>query len=257
MNLTGKVAVVTGGSKGIGKAISLKLAAKGAKVVVNQEYNNDSSVFIDKVVNEINDSGGEAIGIEADVSIKMEVQALIDETINHYGRIDIMIANAGICPFEEFLKIDEQLLDKVIGVNQKGAFFCAQSAMKKMIELNIQGRIVFTSSVSAIFGGEYQAHYTATKGAINQIMKSVAISAGKFGITVNAIQPGTVITDINKKELNEDSELLKDFIKRTPIGRLVTPEEVANAVCFFASSNSSGITGTTLTIDGGMSIKMQ
>jgi len=126
-----------------------------------------------------------------------------------------------------------------------------------MILSKIKGRIIFTSSVSSIFGGDLQSHYCATKGAVNQMMKSIAISVGKYGITSNAVLPGTVLTDINKKELEEDPDLLNYFIKRTPIKRLVTTEEVAEAILFFANPKSSGVSGASLIVDGGMSINLQ
>lgn len=260
MRLQNKIAVVTGGSRGIGRAICIKFASEGAKVIVSYSREADRGEYLnsaDKVVKEIISSSGEAIDYEADVANKDAVDKMVDFTVEKYGRIDIMVANAGICPFKEFLEIDEALLDRVIGVNQKGAFFCAQAAMRKMIEKEIQGRIIFTSSVSSIFGGELQTHYCATKGAVNQLMKSIAIAAGKYGITANAVLPGTVITDINRKELEANPELKEYFIKRIPLGRLATPEDIANAMLFLASDEASCISGATLVVDGGMSINLQ
>ncbi len=190
MRLKDKVAIVTGGSRGIGRATCVRLAKEGAKVVVNYADEADKGEFAqsaDKIVKEISSFGGDAFSYEANVADKVKVDKMVDFTVKKYGTLDILVANAGICPFKEFLDIDEKLLDLVIGVNQKGAFFCAQAAMRKMIKLKIKGRIIFTSSVSAIFGGELQAHYCATKGAINQLMKSIAIAAGKHGITSNAV----------------------------------------------------------------------
>jgi len=260
MRLKNKDAIITGGSRGIGKATCIKLAREGAKVVVNYAKDADSGEFINAandVVHEIVSTSSEAIAYEADVTDKDAVNNMIDFTVKKFGHVDILVANAGICPFKEFLEIDEALLDRVISVNLKGAFFCAQATMKKMIEKKVQGRIVFTSSISSIFGGELQTHYCATKGAINQLMKSIAIAAGKHGITANAVLPGTVITDINRKELALNPELKEYFIRRTPLGRLATPEDVANAILFFASDEASCISGTTLIVDGGMSINLQ
>ena len=260
MRLKNKVAIITGGSRGIGKAACLKFASEGARVIVNYANKADDEEFADsakKVVDEVISCSGEAIAYEADVTDKDAVYKMVDFAVKEYGRVDIMVANAGICPFKEFLEIDEALLDHVISVNLKGAFFCAQATMKKMIEKKVQGRIVFTSSISSIFGGELQTHYCATKGAINQLMKSIAIAAGKHGITANAVLPGTVITDINRKELALNPELKEYFIRRTPLGRLATPEDVANAILFFASDEASCISGTTLIVDGGMSINLQ
>ena len=217
MRLKNKVAIITGASRGIGRAAAFRFAKEGAKVVVNYTGKADKGEFqgaAGKVVREIAKSGGEAVAFEADVANRKKVYEMIDFTVKKFGKIDIMAANAGICPFEEFLKIDEELLDKVLGVNLKGAFFCAQAAMKKMVEQKKGGRIIFTSSVSSIFGGELQAHYCPTKGGINQLMKSIAIAGGKYGITANAVLPGTVVTDINRKELDADPALKKYFIKR-------------------------------------------
>lgn len=261
MRLKDKVAIITGGSRGIGRAACLRFAKEGARVVVNYASladKGDIATTADQVVQEIKDAGGEAIAIDADVSNKEQVNKMVELTVKEFGRLDIMVANAGICPFEEFLKIDEELLDLVIGVNQKGSFFCAQAAMKQMIKQKTTGRIVFTSSVSSIFGGELQTHYCATKGAINQLMKSVAIAAGKHGITANAVLPGTVITDINRQQLEKDNPELQDyFIKRTPIGRLATPDDIAAAMLFFASDDAAAVSGATLVVDGGMSINLQ
>jgi L-rhamnose 1-dehydrogenase len=260
MRLKDKVAIVTGGSRGIGRAICVKLASEGAKVVVNYSDKADCGEFIgsaDKVVDEIVTASGNAVAFEADVANRESVYEMIDSTVKRYGRLDIMVANAGICPFSEFLEIDEELLNRVINVNLKGSFFCAQASMKKMIKGNTQGRIIFTSSVSSVFGGELQAHYCSTKGAVNQLMKSIAIAAGKYGITANAVLPGTVITDINRNELDTNPELKHYFEKRTPLGNLVTPEDIANATLFFASDEASCISGATLIVDGGMSINLQ
>ena len=260
MRLKDKVAIVTGGSRGIGRAICVKLASEGAKVVVNYSDKADCGEFIgsaDKVVDEIVTASGNAVAFEADVANRESVYEMIDSTVKRYGRLDIMVANAGICPFSEFMEIDEELLNRVINVNLKGSFFCAQASMKKMIKGNTQGRIIFTSSVSSVFGGELQAHYCSTKGAVNQLMKSIAIAAGKYGITANAVLPGTVITDINRNELEINPELKHYFKKRTPLGQLAIPEDVANATLFFASDEASCISGETLIVDGGMSINLQ
>ena len=260
MRLPDKVVIVTGGSRGIGRAICLRFAKEGARVVVNYNPSVDTGAFknsAQEVVQQIKKEGGEAIVFAADVANRKQVYKMVTETVRTFGRLDVMVANAGICPFKEFLKIDEHLLEQVIAVNLKGSFYCAQAAMKAMIDLKIKGRIVFTSSVSAVFGGEMQAHYCPTKGGINQLMKSVAIIAGKHGITSNAVMPGTVETDINRKELKDDPALKKYFIKRTPMGRLATPEDIAAAMLFFASDDASCVSGATLTVDGGMSVNLQ
>jgi NAD(P)-dependent dehydrogenase (short-subunit alcohol dehydrogenase family) len=259
MKLKGKVALVTGGSRGIGRAVCLRLAKEGATVVVNYSQEADKGFVgsAEKVVKEIQKNGGTAMAFPADVSKKEEVKRMIKEVIKKHKHVDILVANAGICPFEEFLKIDEALLDKVLGVNLKGPFFCAQEVARAMIKQKREGRIIFVSSVSSIFGGELQTHYCATKGGINQLMKSIAITLGKHQITSNAVLPGTVITDINRRELTKNKKLKNYFIKRTPIGRLATPNDIAEAVLYFSLPESSGVSGTTLIVDGGMSINLQ
>ena len=258
--LNNKVVIVSGGSRGIGRAICELFAVHGAKIVVNYaaEADRDYPNAAQSVVDAIIDSGGEAIAFDADMRDKSSIDNMVNSVLKHWGKIDIMVANAGICPFEEFLNIDEPLMDKVISVNQTGVFFLAQACARSMIEKDIKGRLIFISSVSSIFGGELQTHYTATKGAMNQMMKSIAISVGKYGITANAVLPGTVITDINRTKLEDEDPDLKDyFIKRTPIGRLVEPEDIANATLFFAADEASAVSGSTLIVDGGMSVNMQ
>ncbi len=260
MRLQDKVAVITGASRGIGRAASLLFAREGAAVAVNWAAVADSGEHAGtakRTVEQIEAAGGRAIAVEADVADRAAVDAMIEQTVAAFGRLDVLVANAGICPFEDFLEIDEALLDRVIGVNQKGAFFAAQAAVRQMIAQGEGGRLVFTSSVSSIFGGELQAHYCPTKGAVNQLMKSIAIAAGKHGITANAVLPGTVVTDINRKQLEADPGLLEYFVQRTPIGRLATPEDVAKAMLFFASDDSAAVSGATLVVDGGMSVNLQ
>ena len=260
MRLKNKVAVVSGGSRGIGKAICERFATHGAKVAVNyaEEADRDYPDAAQDVVDTIVANGGEAVAFEANMGDKSAIDQMVKVVLERWGKIDIMVANAGVCPFEEFLRIDEPLMDKVVSVNQTGAFFLSQACARSMIEIKIPGRLVFISSVSSIFGGELQIHYTATKGAMNQMMKSIAIAVGKYGITANAVLPGTVITDINRLELEDEAPELKEyFVKRTPIGRLAKPEDIANAALFFASDDASVVSGATLIIDGGMSINMQ
>ena len=260
MRFNNKVVIVSGGSRGIGREICELFAIHGARVAINysEEADRDYPDVVKEVVENIITGGGDAAAFEADMGDKKAIDSMVQDVMAKWGRIDIMVANAGICPFREFLEIDEHLMDKVFSVNQSGAFFLSQACARIMIKNNISGRLVFISSVSSIFGGELQTHYTATKGALNQMMKSIAIAVGKHGITANAVLPGTVVTDINRFQLEEESPELKEyFIKRTPIGRLVEPKDIANAVLFFASDETAAVSGTTLIVDGGMSINMQ
>ena len=260
MRLKNKVAIVSGGSRGIGRAICKLFASYGARVAVNysEEADRDYPEAVKGVVETITSGGGDAATFEADMGDKKAIDTMVQDVMAKWGRIDIMVANAGICPFKGFLEIDEDLMDKVISVNQTGAFFLSQACARSMINSGIKGRMIFISSVSSIFGGELQTHYTATKGALNQMMKSIAIAVGKHGITANAVLPGTVVTDINRFQLEEQTPELKEyFIKRTPIGRLAEPKDIANAALFFASDEAAAVSGATLIVDGGMSVNLQ
>jgi len=262
MRLKEKVTLVTGGSRGIGRAISERFAIEGSQVVINYLPDADSSSTAgspsaEDVAQSIVASGGMASCYPADVSDSKAVGQMIDYVIESYGRLDVLVCNAGICPFSRFTEITEEQWDRVNDVNLKGAFLCAQAAAKVMIPRKT-GRILFTSSVSSIFGGSLQAHYCPTKGGINQLMKSVALAVGEYGITSNAVLPGTVVTDINYQQLEIDSPDLKQyFIDRTPLRRLAEPKDIASAMVFFASEDAAMISGATLVIDGGMSINLQ
>ena len=262
MRLKEKVTLITGGSRGIGRAISERFAQEGARVIINYLPDADSSSVAgspsaQEVERSIIDLGGEASCYPADVSDSTAVVKMINDIINSYGRLDVLICNAGICPFSRFTDITEEQWDRVHDVNLKGAFLCSQAAAKVMM-IQKSGRILFTSSVSSIFGGSLQAHYCPTKGGINQLMKSVALAVGEYGITSNAVLPGTVVTDINYQQLEIESPDLKQyFIDRTPLRRLAEPKDIASAMVFFASEEAAMISGATLIVDGGMSVNLQ
>ncbi len=239
-----KTVLITGGASGIGQAavnLFLKLNNKVIVIDKNIPKKKDKNLFFYKF----------------DLKRTKLIKNLVKNISSKFNKIDVLILNAGICPFEKFLKIDEKLFDLVTDVNQKSAFFLAQEISKIMVKKRINGKIIFTSSISSLYGGELQAHYCGTKGAINQIMKSICISLGKHNINVNAVLPGTVITNINKKQLSKNSLLKKYFINRTPLKRLITSEEIAKVMLFLASDLSSGISGETILVDGGMAINLQ
>ncbi len=239
-----KTILITGGSSGIGEAaVNLFLKLNNRVIVIDKNIpkKKDKNLFF----------------YNFDLKKIKLIKNLVNKISLKFNKIDVLILNAGICPFEKFLKINEKLFDLVTDVNQKSAFFLTQEIAKKMVKKRIKGKIIFTSSISSLYGGELQAHYCATKGAINQIMKSICISLGKHNINVNAVLPGTVITNINKKELSKNNSLKKYFINRTPLKRLITPEEIAKVMLFLASDLSSGISGETILVDGGMAINFQ
>ena len=242
--ITNKTILITGGSSGIGKA-TVKLFLK----------NNNKVIVIDKKSSD--NKYNNLHFFKADLSKKNLIKPLLKKIYKKINKIDILVLNAAICPMKEFFKIDEKIFDQVVNTNQKSVFFLAQEIAKGMVDKKVKGKIIFISSVSSIFGGSLQAHYCATKGAINQIMKSMAISLGQYGINVNAVLPGTIITNLNKKQLKQNPKLRKYFISRTPLNRLVLPEEIANSIFFLSSDMSSGVNGECLVVDGGMSINLQ
>jgi L-rhamnose 1-dehydrogenase len=252
MRLKGKVAIVTGAARGIGRAIALRFAEEGARVAVVDLRVDEGTATVET----IGASGGDATFVATDVSMTEQVQAMVEAVLERWGRIDILVNDAGICPFEEFLDMPEALWDQVLDVNLKGYFLCSQAVARVMVELGIRGRIIAVSSISAEFGGSAQAHYCASKAGINLLVKSMAISLGPHGITCNAVLPGTVETDINRHAL-ADSEVRSYWAKRTPLGRLGTPEDIAGPVLFFASDDSSWCTGAMLVVDGGTSVNLQ
>jgi len=242
--INNKTILITGGASGIGEAaVSLFL-----------KYNN-KVIIIDKNIPKKKDEN--LYFYKLDLARVKFIKTIVKKITLKFNKIYFLLLNAGICPFENFLKIDQKMFDLVVDVNQKSAFFLAQEVAKLMIKKKINGKIIFTSSISSLFGGELQAHYCGTKGAINQIMKSICISLGKHNINVNAVLPGTVITNINKKQLSKNNKLKKYFIKRTPLKRLITSDEIAKVMLFLASDLSSGISGETILVDGGMAINFQ
>ena len=252
MRLKDKVAIVTGATRGIGRAIAVRFGQEGARVAVVGRDREKGS----ETVNLIEAAGGQAAFLPADVSDSTLVQAMVDAVVDRWGRIDILVNNAAICPFEDFLEMSEALWDQVLDVNLKGYFLCSQAVARVMVELGIKGRIIAVSSISAEFGGSQQAHYCASKAGINRLVKSMAISLGPHGITCNAVLPGTVETDINREALS-DPEVRGYWLNRGPIGGLGQPEDIAGPVLFFASDDSAWCTGSMLVVDGGVSVNLQ
>ena len=204
----------------------------------------------------IEGAGGQAVFVRTDVSDQRQVQAMVDAVVKQWGTIHILVNNAGICPFEDFLEMSEGLWDQVLDVNLKGYFLCSQAVAKVMVEQNVKGRIIAVSSISSEFGGSSQAHYCASKAGINLLVKSMAISLGPHGITCNAVLPGTVETDINREAL-ADPGVHDYWSQRAPLGRLGLPEDIAGPVLFFAGDDSGWCTGSMLVVDGGTSINLQ
>ena len=252
MRLKDRVAIVTGATRGIGRAIAVRFGQEGARVAIvgrDREKGGETVGLVEA-------AGGQAVFLATDVSDSRQVQAMVDAVVERWDRIDILVNNAAICPFRGFLEMPEDLWDDVLDVNLKGYFLCSQAAAKVMVEQGIKGRIIAVSSISAEFGGSQQAHYCASKAGINLLIKSMAISLGPYGITCNAVLPGTVETDINRQTLS-DPEVRAYWLQRGPIGGLGQPEDIAGPVLFFASDDSAWCTGSMLVVDGGVSVNLQ
>jgi 3-oxoacyl-[acyl-carrier protein] reductase len=245
--LTGKVAVVTGASKGIGVAIAKELAAEGAAVVVNY---SSSKTDADKVVGAITANGGKAIAVQANLSKKADIERLFAETKSKFGRLDILVNNAGIYEFAPLEAITEEHFHKQFDLNVLGLILASQSATKLFDSAG--GSIVNISSIVSTLAVPNGSVYSATKGAVDAITRSLASELGPRGIRVNAIRPGMVETEGTHAAGIEDSEMQKQTRASTPLGRLGQPQDIAGAAVFLASAESSWISGETLIIAGGL-----
>jgi 3-oxoacyl-[acyl-carrier protein] reductase len=244
MTLQGQVAVVTGASRGIGRATALKLAAAGASVVVTAT----SAQGAQKTADEITSAGGKALAVKVDVSVTGEVEALFKEALAAFGKVDILVNNAGITKDGLLLRMKDADWDAVIDVNLKGAFTCTREAAKLMSKARY-GRIINVSSVVGEMGNPGQANYCASKAGMIGLTKSVARELARRNVTVNAVTPGFIETDMTSELSEKAKEGLQEQI---PMGRLGSAEDIANAVLFLASDAGSYITGHVLSVNGGM-----
>lgn len=242
-NLEGKVAIITGASRGIGSAIAKQLSALGAKVVVN--YSNNA-VKAEEVVEEITKSCEQAVAIKADVSNIKDVEKLFSETITKFGKVDILVNNAGVILYKLLSDVTEEEFDKLFNINVKGTYFACQQAMKHM-ENN--GRIInFSTSVVGSMFPTYSV-YAATKGAVEQITRQLAKEFGPKKITINAVAPGPINTELfNVGKTDEQIEAIRQM---NSFGRIGEPDDIANAIEFLVSDKAQWITGQTLRINGG------
>lgn len=245
MKLEGKVALVTGASRGIGRQIALELAMEGASVAVNYAGSEAKAL---ELVDEIKSMGTEAIAIQADVSNSDSVNEMVKQTIEQFGKLDILVNNAGITKDNLLMRMKESEWDDVININLKGVFLCTKSVTRQMMKQR-SGRIINISSIVGVSGNPGQANYVAAKSGVIGLTKTSAKELSSRGITVNAIAPGFITTDMTDK-LNE--EVKSEMLKQIPLARFGEPKDIARAAVFLASDDSNYITGQTLHIDGGM-----
>lgn len=247
MEFDDKVAIVTGASRGIGRAIALEFGNRGASVVVN--YNQNLSAA-NEVVRTISESGGEALAHQADVSVFEQADGLVKAAIEKYGDLHILVNNAGITRDDLIMKMSESDWDDVIQTNLKSTFNCCKAAIRHMLRRRY-GRIINIASISGIMGNPGQTNYSASKAGQIGFTKALAREVASRAITVNAIAPGFIQTDIWSTVPEEAQKSLMDII---PLGRVGQPEEIAKAAAFLASDEAAYITGHTLTIDGGIAM---
>jgi len=245
MMLAGKVALVTGASRGIGRAIALDLARNGAHVVVNYAGNVEKA---NEVVNEIKELGQESFAIKADVSNQEEVTNMIKEVLNRFNQLDILVNNAGVTKDNLIMRMKESEWDDVININLKGVFNCTKAVTRQMMKQR-QGRIINVASIVGVSGNAGQANYVAAKAGVIGLTKTTAKELASRNITVNAIAPGFITTDMTDKL---EGNVKEEMLRQIPLARFGEPEDIAHVVTFLASEKSGYMTGQTLHIDGGM-----
>ncbi|WP_314793036.1 3-oxoacyl-[acyl-carrier-protein] reductase [Eggerthia catenaformis] len=250
MDLTSKIALITGGIKGIGKATALTLASKGANIVLNYRKNSNNDEIALKLQKEIESLGVQVLLAKGDISNEEDVKEIFKLIKDHFGRLDILVNNAGITRDNLIIRTKTEDFNQVIDANLKGTFLCMKYASKIMIKQKY-GRIISLSSVTGIIGNPGQVNYAASKAGIIGMSKSLAKELGSRHITVNVVAPGFVETDMTKKL---DQEYLENMIHHIPLERLGKPEDIAYAVAFLASDEASYITGHVLQADGGMAM---
>jgi len=251
--LAGKSVLITGAARGIGRATALACVREGASITVN--YWQDGAEA-ESLLGEIKSAGGKAIAVEGDIALPETSQKLVAAAVEAFGKLDVLVSNAGICPFHAFLDMPRETFERTMVVNLHGAYFVTQAAATQMQKQGKGGAIVAISSISALVGGEMQTHYTPTKAGVHSLMQSCAIALGRYGIRCNSVMPGTIETDINREDLADPKK--RSYMEtRIPLGRLGRPDDIADVVVFLASDKARYVTGAGLLVDGGMFVNLQ
>jgi len=254
MLLENKVVLITGASVGIGRAAAIGAARHGADIAFT--HFDATGEKAAETVKAIQALGRRAIALKQDVADPESAPAFVQEAVRAFGKIDVFVSNAGICPFHSFLDMPRETLERTMRVNLHGAYYMVQAAANRMVAQAHGGAIIAVSSISALVGGEYQTHYTPTKAGVLSLMQSTAIALGRHGIRCNAVLPGTILTDINKEDLSDQNKRA-GMEKRIPLGRLGEPDDLAGPIIFFASDLARYVTGAALLVDGGMFVNLQ
>lgn len=248
MKLEGKVALVTGSSQGIGQAIAIRLAEEGANIVIDYRSHSEGA---EETKAKVEEAGRKGLVIKADLGVVSDVRQMVESAVQHFGKLDVLVNNAGLEKNASFWEVTEEDYDSVLNVNLKGVFFATQAIVQHFRATQRAGKIINISSVHEELPFPHFTSYCASKGGVKMMMRNLAVELGPLGITVNNVAPGAINTPINTSLLN-DPQKLGAVIKNIPLGRLGEPKDVAALVAFLASADADYITGATFFVDGGL-----